>query len=310
MRIFVAGASGLVGTALSQATLDQGHELIVSSREDVNLFDFKATLDFIEGSKPDVVIDAAARVGGIQANSQFPVDFLLENLMIQENLMKASYISNVSKFVFLGSSCIYPRLAPQPIREEYLLTGPLEETNSAYAIAKIAGLELVKSFRKQYGKKWISLMPTNIYGPNDNFNLETSHVLPALIRKFVEAVESDAKSVTLWGTGVSRREFLHANDLAKAVFVALDKYDSILHLNIGTGADVSIKELATLVASQSGYKGEIVWDSSKPDGSPRKVLDVKRIMDLGWQPEIELATGIASTIKWYREADRKGGIKK
>lgn len=310
MRIYIAGSSGLVGTALSQATLDKGHELFVATRAEVDLFDFKATLAFIGDTKPDVVIDAAARVGGIHANSQLPVDFLLENLSIQENLMKASHIAGVTKFVFLGSSCIYPRLAPQPIKEEYLLTGQLEETNSAYAIAKIAGLELVKSFRKQYGKKWISLMPTNIYGPNDNFNLESSHVLPALIRRFIEAVESDAKSVTLWGSGASRREFLHVNDLAKGVFTAIENYDSDLHLNIGTGVDISIRDLAALVASQSSYTGDIVWDRSKPDGTPQKVLDVSRITELGWRPEIELATGIASTIEWYKETNRKGGIKK
>lgn len=310
MRIFVAGSSGLVGTALSQATLDKGHELIVVSRAEVDLFDFKATMDFIDDTKPDVVIDAAARVGGIQANSQLPVNFLLENLKLQENLMKASHIAGVAKFVFLGSSCIYPRLAPQPIKEEYLLTGQLEETNSAYAIAKIAGLELVKSFRKQYGKKWISLMPTNIYGPKDNFNLESSHVLPALIRRFIEAVENDTDTVTLWGSGTSRREFLHVNDLAQGVFAAIENYDSDLHLNIGTGVDISIRDLAALVASQTSYTGEIVWDRSKPDGTPQKVLDVRRITELGWRPEIDLVTGVASTIEWYKDTNRRGGIKK
>jgi GDP-L-fucose synthase len=253
-----------------------------------------------------MVIDAAARVGGIGANNAFPVEFLTDNIRIQSNLMDAAHEAKVGRFIFLGSSCIYPRDCAQPIKEEYLMTGPLETTNSAYAIAKIAGIELINSYRKEYGHKWISLMPTNLYGPNDNFELQGSHVLPAFIRRFVEATEKNAPTETLWGTGAPKREFLHVDDLANAVLIASEKYDSSMHLNIGSGQDLSIKELAELVADIAGYKGEIKWDSSKPDGTPRKVLDVTKAKSLGWSPAISLRDGIASAMNWYKEATAKG----
>jgi GDP-L-fucose synthase len=253
-----------------------------------------------------MVIDAAARVGGIGANNAFPVEFLTDNIRIQSNLMDAAHEAKVGRFIFLGSSCIYPRDCAQPIKEEYLMTGPLETTNSAYAIAKIAGIELINSYRKEYGHKWISLMPTNLYGPNDNFELQGSHVLPAFIRRFVEATVKNAPTETLWGTGAPKREFLHVDDLANAVLIASEKYDSSMHLNIGSGQDLSIKELAELVADIAGYKGEIKWDSSKPDGTPRKVLDVTKAKSLGWSPAISLRDGIASAMNWYKEATAKG----
>jgi GDP-L-fucose synthase len=257
-----------------------------------------------------LIIDAAAKVGGIGANNSYPVEFLSDNLAIQSNLMRAAHKAGVPNFVFLGSSCIYPRDCKQPIKEEYLMTGPLEATNSAYAVAKIAGIEMVNSYRKEYGTKWISLMPTNLYGPRDNFDLAASHVLPAFIRRFVEAVESRADKVTLWGSGAPLREFLHVDDLAQAVLLASESYDSSLHLNVGTGEDISIKELALKVASAAGFNGDIEWDSSKPDGTPRKVLDVSRIKALGWRPTITLDDGIASTIAWYKEANARGEVRK
>jgi GDP-L-fucose synthase len=249
-------------------------------------------------------------VGGIGANSAYPVEFLSDNLTIQGNLMNAAHKSNVPNFVFLGSSCIYPRNCAQPIKEEYLMTGPLEATNSAYAVAKIAGIEMVNSYRKEYGTKWISLMPTNLYGPRDNFDLAASHVLPAFIRRFIEAAESGAGKVTLWGSGAPLREFLHVDDLAKAVVLASEKYDSGMHLNVGTGEDLSIKDLAQKVANAAGFTGQVEWDASKPDGTPRKVLDVSRMKALGWNPTITLDEGIASTIAWYKEANARGEVRK
>jgi GDP-L-fucose synthase len=233
------------------------------------------------------------------------VEFLADNLSIQRNLINAAHKAGVPNFVFLGSSCIYPRDCAQPIKEEYLMSGPLEETNSAYAIAKIAGIEMINSYRKEYGTRWISLMPTNLYGPRDNFDLTTSHVMPALIRRSIEAAESGAGKVTLWGSGMPRREFLHVDDLAQAVVVASEKYDSSLHLNVGSGED-----LAEKVAKAVGYTGRIEWDSSKPDGTPRKVLDVSRVKALGWKPTITLDEGIASTIAWYKEANARGEVRK
>jgi GDP-L-fucose synthase len=289
-----------------RAYLSCGAEVQGISRLNFNLMDTSATRDFFRKVKPDLVVDAAAKVGGIGANSAKPVEFLSDNLRIQGNLMQAAFESDVEKFVFLGSSCIYPRDCPQPIKEEYLMTGPLEETNSAYAIAKIAGIEMVNSYRKEYGLRWISLMPTNLYGPHDNFNLQKAHVLPALIRKFVEAEKVGQSQVTLWGSGTPLREFLHVDDLASAVLIASEKYDQSGHVNIGTGHEISIKELATLIATLAGFKGEISWDSSKPDGTPRKVLDVSRINSLGWKPTIRLEEGIQSTINWFRTAVEKG----
>jgi GDP-L-fucose synthase len=270
------------------------------------LSDADSTFAVVADLKPDLIIDAAARVGGIGANNSKPVEFLLQNLNIQNNLMSAAQEAGVEKFVFLGSSCIYPRECPQPIREEYLLTGKLEETNSAYAIAKIAGIELVNSYRKEYGKSWISLMPTNLYGPRDNFAIEGSHVLPALIRKFVDAERENSKTVELWGDGSPLREFLHVEDVARAVVLAAQEYDDALHLNVGSGDEVSIKDLALMIAELSGFKGEVIWDISRPNGTPRKVLDSSRMRSLGWSPKISLRDGIRSTIDWYREAVASG----
>ena len=306
MSVIVAGSTGLAGSAIANAFEKAGQEVFGINREVVDLLNFDQTNQFLNDLKPSLVIDAAARVGGIGANDSHPVEFLEDNVRIQANLMHASHNANVKRFVFLGSSCIYPRDCQQPIKEEYLMTGPLEATNSAYAIAKIAGIELVNSYRKQYGHNWISLMPTNLYGPRDNFNLDNSHVLPALIRRFVEAVEAGAREVMVWGSGSPKREFLHVDDLAQAVLLTSQSYDSALHLNIGTGEDLSILELATKIAQISGFKGEILWNKSKPDGTPRKVLDVSRIKQLGWSPRVTLEEGIASTISWYREATAKG----
>jgi GDP-L-fucose synthase len=265
----------------------------------VDLLDRKATFEYLKNLKPKVVIDAAAKVGGISANNNFPVEFLSENIQIQTNLMDASHNSGVEKFVFLASSCVYPKSCPQPIKEEYVLTGPLEPTNSAYAMAKLSGIELIKSYRRQFGHKWISVMPTNLYGPNDNFDLESSHVFPALIRKFLDAKHSGAKSLTLWGSGKPRREFLHVDDLAKAIIVCLEKYNSDQQINIGTGIDLTIKELSTKIAKSVGFDGEVNWDTNREDGTPQKVLDIKKISDLGWKPSISLDEGINLTVEWY-----------
>jgi GDP-L-fucose synthase len=310
MRFLILGHTGLVGSAIFRSLVLAGENVTGASSKEVNLLDNEATRDYILEISPNIVIDAAALVGGIGANNDSPVDFLDQNLRIQLNVMAACLEARVEKFVFLGSSCVYPKHSIQPIKEQYLMTGPLETTNSAYAIAKIAGIEMIKSYRKQFGVKWISLMPTNLYGPNDNFHLTDSHVLPAFIRRFVEAVELDADRVTLWGTGSPLREFLHVDDLARGVIVATKKYDSDLHLNIGTGNDLSIKQLAGKVASAAGFMGEIDWDPSKPDGTPRKVLDVSRVNALGWKPAITLDQGIASTIAWYKSASARGEIRK
>jgi GDP-L-fucose synthase len=310
MKVVVAGSTGLAGSAISAAFSAQGHQVIGLNRSVVDLMDGAATQQFLINTKPDLVVDAAAKVGGIGANNTFPVEFLADNITIQGNLMNAAHAAKVEKFVFLGSSCIYPRDCAQPIKEEYLMTGPLEATNSAYAIAKIAGIELINSYRKEYGTRWISLMPTNLYGPRDNFDLAASHVLPAFIRRFVDAAETGAEKVVLWGSGSPLREFLHVDDLAQAVVVASEKYDSSLHLNVGTGEDLSIKELASVVAKSAGFNGEIEWDSSKPDGTPRKVLDVSRIKALGWKPTITLEEGVASTIAWYKAASARGEVRK
>jgi GDP-L-fucose synthase len=310
MKVVVAGSTGLAGSAISAAFSAQGHQVIGLNRSVVDLLDGEATKRFLVSAKPNLVIDAAAKVGGIGANNTFPVEFLADNITIQGNLMSAAHAAGVENFVFLGSSCIYPRDCAQPIKEEYLMTGPLEDTNSAYAIAKITGIELINSYRKEYGTRWISLMPTNLFGPRDNFDLASSHVLPAFIRRFVEAAESGAEKVVLWGSGSPLREFLHVDDLAQAVVVASEKYDSSLHLNVGTGEDLSIKELAGLVAKSAGFTGVIEWDSSKPDGTPRKVLDVSRIKALGWKPTITLEEGVASTIAWYKAASARGEVRK
>ena len=306
MTVVVAGGTGLAGSAIVRAFQAAGKDVISINRATCDLLDREATVEFIGKAKPEIVVDAAAKVGGIGANNTFPVEFLIDNTRIQSNLMEAAHLANVPRFVFLGSSCIYPRDCAQPIKEEYLLTGPLEQTNSAYAIAKIAGIELIKSYRKEYQHRWISLMPTNLYGPRDNFDLQHAHVLPALIRRFVEAKKSGVDTVTLWGTGSPKREFLHVDDLARAVVLASEKYDASEHLNIGTGEDLTIKELAEMIARLAGFTGTIAWDSSKPDGTPRKVLDVTKVKSLGWSPQISLENGIASTIDWYANAVTKG----
>ena len=299
MTVLVAGGTGLVGSAIVRHLEARGETVLSVNSKVVDLLDRKATFDYVLSHKPDVIIDAAARVGGIGANNAYPVDFLSLNVQSQTNLMDAAHAAKTPNFLFLGSSCIYPRDCAQPIKEEYLLTGPLEATNSAYAVAKIAGIELIKSYRKQYGYKWISAMPTNLYGPNDNFDLETSHVFPALIRKFSEAVKNGT-SVQLWGTGSPKREFLHVDDLARAVVVLLEKYDNDEHINVGTGEDVTIKELAETIASAAGYVGQLEWDSTKPNGTPRKVMDVSRIKSLGWAPQISLVDGVRQTVEYYQ----------
>jgi GDP-L-fucose synthase len=310
MTTVIAGSTGLVGTELTSAFESAGHEVIEINRSVVNLLDLKATKAFIKQVRPNLVVDAAAKVGGIGANNSTPVEFLSDNIRIQSNLMEAAHEAEVQKFVFLGSSCIYPRDCAQPIKEEFLMTGPLESTNSAYAIAKIAGIELVNSYRKEFGARWISLMPTNLYGKRDNFNLDTAHVLPALIRRFVDAAETETREVTLWGSGSPRREFLHVEDLARAILLTSSNYDSTMHLNIGTGKDLTIKELALMIAKLAGFEGQINWDTSRPDGTPQKVLDVSKIKALGWEPTITLDEGIASTISWYKEASARGEVRK
>jgi len=299
MTVLVAGGTGLVGSAIVRHLESRGESVLSVNSKVVDLLDRKATFDYVLSHKPDVIIDAAARVGGIGANNKYPVDFLSLNVQIQTNLMDAAHAAKTPNFLFLGSSCIYPRDCAQPIKEGYLLTGPLEATNSAYAVAKIAGIELIKSYRKQYGYKWISAMPTNLYGPNDNFDLETSHVFPALIRKFSEAA-ANGGSVELWGTGSPKREFLHVDDLAKAVVVLLEKYNADDHINVGTGEDVTIKELAETIASAAGFSGDVKWDSTKPDGTPRKVMDVSKIKSLGWAPQISLEEGVRQTVEYYQ----------
>jgi len=299
MTILVAGGSGLVGSAIVRELKGLSKDVVGISSKDVDLLDRNKTFEFINNLKPTAIIDSAAKVGGIGGNNSYPVEFLSQNLQIQSNLMDAAHAAKVSKFVFLGSSCIYPRDCAQPIKEEYLLTGALEQTNSAYAVAKIAGIELIKSYRKEYGYKWISVMPTNMYGSNDNFDLENGHVLPVLIRKFVEAKQSGSGKVTLWGSGSPLREFLHVDDLAKAVVICMDKYDDSKQINIGSGHEVSIKDLASKISNAVGFNGEIIWDSSKPDGTMRKVLDSSKMDKLGWKPLISLDQGIASTVEWY-----------
>ena len=300
MKIYVAGHKGLVGSANVRAIESDGkHSWIGQTRSELDLLNRKAVFEYLAREKPDAVVIAAAKVGGIHANNSYPVEFLSENLQIETNLMDASHAASISRLLFLGSSCVYPKLSPQPIKEEYLLTGELESTNEAYALAKISGLKLIQAYRKQYGHKWISAMPTNMYGPGDNFDLENSHVLPALIRRFHDAKTSGSSSVSLWGTGSPKREFLHADDLGRACLFLLENYDDNVAINVGVGQDISIKELAELIRTTVGYQGNVTWDSSKPDGTPRKLLDVSLITNLGWKPEISLQDGIRSTYSWY-----------
>jgi GDP-L-fucose synthase len=309
-KIYVAGHNGLVGSALVREIEDTGQsQWIGASRSDFNLCDRQAVFDFMHENKPDAVIIAAAKVGGIVANNTYPVEFLTENVQVQSNLMDAAHSCKVPNLVFLGSSCIYPKFASQPINEDALLTGPLEETNEAYAIAKIAGVKLVQAYRKEYGYRWTSAMPTNLYGPGDNFDLQSSHVLPALMRKFHEAKVSGTDSVTLWGSGQPKREFLHVDDLAKAVLFLLAEYDDPIAINVGTGVDVEIRQLAEMISNIVGFTGETHWDTSKPDGTPRKLLDVARINSLGWQSSIELIDGIQSTYEWFLKAAVSGKLR-
>ncbi len=297
---YIAGHRGLVGSAVWRRLASSGFErLIGRTSGELDLRDRDATFAFFADAKPRYVVDAAAKVGGIMANATSPADFLSDNLRIQVNIFDAALHAGVERLLFLGSSCIYPKLAPQPISEDSLLTGPLEPTNDAYAIAKIAGVLHVQAMRRQHGLAWISAMPTNLYGPGDNFDLQTSHVLPALIRRFHEAKEAGAPAVTLWGTGTPRREFLHVDDLARACELLLERYDDPAPINVGTGEDVTIAELADLVARVVGYAGAIEFDASKPDGTPRKLLDVRRVNALGFHPEIGLEDGIRDTYGWY-----------
>lgn len=304
MSVLLAGFSGLAGSAIYKRLTKNFGNIVGVNTKVLDLTDRKLTFEFINDLKPEIVIDAAALSGGIEYNDSQPVEFISKNLQIQTNLMDASHSANVRKFIFLGSSCIYPKHCPQPIKEEYLMTGILEDTNRAYAIAKISGLELISAYRKQFGRKWISLMPTNLYGPFDNFNVETGHVLPALINRMVSAAQNGQKTVTLWGSGMAKREFLHVTDLAAAVELSIEKYDSDLHLNVGTSKDLTIKELAELIARLSGFSGDILWDSTKHDGTPRKILDSSRLEALGWHAQIDLEAGIKDTISWFKSNHR------
>ncbi len=300
MRIYVAGHRGLVGSALvREIEKHPEHTWLGRTRLELDLLDRKAVFEFLAAEQPDAVIIAAAKVGGILANSTFPVEFLSENLQIETNLIDGAHAANIDRLLFLGSSCIYPKLSPQPIREEYLLTGPLEPTNETYALAKISGLKLVQAYRSEYKRSWISAMPANIYGPGDNFDSNSSHVLAALIRKFHEAKYNKSDSVTVWGSGNPKREFLYSEDLANACLFLLEKYDDDSHINVGTGKDLSIAELAKTVSEVVGFSGEIVFDISKPDGTPRKLLDVSKLGDLGWEASIELREGIHRTYDWF-----------
>jgi GDP-L-fucose synthase len=299
-KIFVAGYRGLVGSALTRRLDHEGfHNLPKRDRSRLDLADEQAVQSFFAQEKPAIVIFAAAKVGGIKANTDFPVEFLLDNLRIQNNVIRAAYESGVRKLLFLGSSCIYPREAPQPIPETALLSGPLEPTNEAYAIAKIAGIKLCQAYAREYGANFISAMPTNLYGPNDNFDLETSHVLAALLRKAHEAKTSGVRELVVWGSGKPRREFLHADDLASACLFLLEHYDSPEIINVGCGKDISIRELAELICDVVGFDGELIWDATKPDGTPRKLLDVTKLRNLSWHATIPLRDGIAQTYDWF-----------
>jgi len=299
-KIYVAGHKGLVGSSIVRELKAQGfHNLLFATSQELDLTNQDVVSKFFKEKKPEYVFLAAAKVGGIVGNSKFPADFIYENLQIQNNVIFNSHFHKVKKLLFLGSSCIYPKNCPQPIKEEYFMTGPLEETNEGYAVAKIAGLMMCKKYKEQYGDDFISVMPTNLYGPNDNFHPEYSHVIPGLIRRFVEADEQGLKEVVVWGTGRPRREFLYVDDLAKALVFVMNNYNGLEHLNIGTGEDLTIKELATLIKRVVGFKGKLKFDTSKPDGAPRKLLDVTKVNKLGWQANTNFEEGLKSTVEWY-----------
>jgi GDP-L-fucose synthase len=299
-KIYVAGHNGLVGSALVRKLTAEGYNnLILKTRKELDLLDQKAVADFFTTAKPEYIFLAAAKVGGIVGNQSAPANFIYENLVIQNNIIHNAFLSGAKKLLFLGSSCIYPRECPQPIKEEYLLSGPLEETNKAYAVAKIAGIIECQSYNRQYKTNFISVMPTNLYGPNDNFDLQNSHVLPALLRKFHEAKITGDTTATVWGTGAARREFLHVDDLADACVYLMSNYDSGEIVNIGTGKDISIKEVAELIKDVVGFPGAIAWDKTKPDGSPRKLLDVTHLHNLGWKHKIDLTEGLHDYYRWY-----------
>lgn len=301
-RIYVAGHRGLVGSAITRKLRSlRFNNLLLPPRAELNLLDRDTVDAFFSANKPEFVFLAAAKVGGIHANSTYPAEFIFENLAIQENVINASHKYGVRKLLFLGSSCIYPKFAPQPIKEEYLLTGALEPTNEWYAIAKIAGIKMAQAYRRQYGFRAISAMPTNLYGPHDNFDLNSSHVVPALIRKFHEAKEGHRPRVEVWGTGTVRREFLHVDDLAAACVFLMQNYDSAEIVNVGTGEDLSVAALAAMIRDVVGFEGEVVFDPSKPDGTPRKLLDVSRLMGMGWRYQIPLRDGIEQTYAWYTQ---------
>jgi len=303
-KIYIAGHRGMVGSAIWRKLEGEGYEnLIGKTSSELDLRDQQAVKEFFAAEKPGIVIDAAARVGGILANNEYPWQFLYENLQIQNNLIASAHEYEVERCIFLGSSCIYPKHCDQPMREEYLLTGPLEPTNQWYAVAKITGVKMIEALRKQYNHNYVSLMPTNLYGPRDNFDLKTSHVLPAMIRKFHEAKENGHATVTLWGTGSPMREFLHVNDVAEAVFFVLNRGHGMQHdlYNVGTGKDITIKNLAGLIQKIVGHKGDIEWDTSKPDGTPRKLMDVTRMKEEGWEYSIELEEGIRMTYEWFKQ---------
>ena len=310
LKIYVAGHKGLAGSAIVRQIERIGlHTWFGATRDQLDLCDRRAVYDFMDQHKPDGVIIAAAKVGGMYANIDYPVEFLSENIQIQTNLMDAAHKFDVGNLVFLGSSYIYPKFAQQPITEDSLLTGELEETNAAYSIAKIAGVKLVQAYRKEYGRSWTSAMPSNLYGPEDNFDPHTSHVLPAWLRKFHAASLSGADSVTLWGSGKPRREFLHVDDLAKAVLFLLRGYDNATAINVGTGVDLEIRELARMISQLTGYQGQIKWDTAKPDGTPQKLLDVGRVNELGWTSEITLDQGLKSTYEWFVAALAAGTLR-
>lgn len=299
-KIYVAGHRGLVGSAILRLLQQGGYtNFVYRTHNELDLTDQRSVKEFFDRERPEYVFLAAAKVGGIYANNTYPAEFIFSNLEIQNNVIHQSYLHGVKKLCFLGSSCIYPKMAPQPMKEEYLLTGKLEPTNEPYAVAKIAGIEMAKSYNRQYGTNYISVMPTNLYGPNDNFDLQNSHVLPALIRKFVEAKRNNAPSVVLWGTGTPRREFLYVDDMADACIFLMNTYNESDFVNIGTGEEVTILQLAEIIKSEVGFDGKLEFDSTKPDGTPRKLLDVSKLHSLGWKAKISLRDGIRKTIEWY-----------